>query len=87
LSAGASFKISVGATNAGRLLAFEYYEKGKWSKLGQARVSASGAATLSLKTVPISRVGSYPIRATQGSRFICEGDLTVSKKLKAYRKK
>jgi len=87
LSTGVLFKISVGASNAGRLLAFEYYEKGKWNVLGQARVDASGDATLGLKTVPISKVGSYPIRATQGSRFICEGDLTVNQKLKAYRKK
>ena len=87
LSTGASFRVSVGASNAGRLLGFEYYEKGRWIVLGQARVDASGAATLSLKSVPISKVGSYPIRATQGSRFICEGDLTISQKLKAYRKK
>jgi hypothetical protein len=87
LSTGVSFKVSVGASNAGRLLGFEYYEKGKWTVLGQARVDASGAATLSLKSVPISKVGSYPIRATQGSRFICEGDLAVSQKLKVYRKK
>jgi hypothetical protein len=87
LSTGASFKVSVGASNAGRLLGFEYYEKGKWTVLGQARVDATGAATLTLKSISISKVGSYPIRATQGSRFICEGDLTVSQKLKAYRKK
>jgi hypothetical protein len=87
LSTGASFKFTVGVSNAGRLLKFEYYEKGKWGALGQARVEASGAATINLKTVPVSKVGSYPIRATQGSRFICEGDLIVSQKLKAYRKK
>ena len=87
LSAGVSFKVSSGASNAGRLLAFEYYEKGKWTVLGRGRVDAVGAATLNLKSVPISKVGVYPIRATQGSRFICEGDLTVRQKLKAYRKK
>ena len=86
LSTGASFKVTVGASNAGRLLAFEFYEKGKWAFLGQARVDASGAGTLNLKSVPISKVGSYPIRATQGSRFICEGDLSVTKKLKSYKK-
>jgi hypothetical protein len=87
LSTGATFKVSVGAANAGRLLAFEYYEKGKWSVLGQGRVDASGAALLNVKKVPISKIGLYPIRATQGSRFICEGNLTVNQKLKAYRKK
>ena len=87
LSTGASFRVSVGASNAGRLLAFEYYENGKWTVLGQARVDASGAAVLNLKKVPINKVGSYPIRATQGSRFICEGDLAINQKLKAYRKK
>ena len=82
----ATFQMTTAVSNAGRLLKFEYYENGKWKVLGQARVVASGKATLNLKKVSISKIGSYPIRATQGSRFICEGDLTVTQKLKAYKK-
>jgi hypothetical protein len=82
----ATFQMTTAVSNAGRLLKFEYYENGKWKVLGQARVVASGKATLNLKKVSISKIGSYPIRATQGSRFICEGDLSVAQKLKAYKK-
>jgi hypothetical protein len=82
----ATFQMTTAVSNAGRLLKFEYYENGKWKVLGQARVVASGKATLNLKKVSISKIGSYPIRATQGSRFICEGDLSVTQKLKAYKK-
>ena len=86
LKTGTTFKMTTAVSNAGRLLKFEYYENGKWKVLGQARVVASGTATLNLKKVSISKIGSYPIRATQGSRFICEGDLSVTQKLKAYKK-
>ena len=86
LKTGTTFKMNTAVSNAGRLLKFEYYENGKWKVLGQARVVASGTATLNLKKVSISKIGLYPIRATQGSRFICEGDLSVAQKLKAYKK-
>ena len=86
LKTGTTFKMTTAVSNAGRLLKFEYYENGKWKVLGQARVVASGTATLNLKKVSISKIGLYPIRATQGSRFICEGDLSVAQKLKAYKK-
>jgi len=81
------FKIFTGTANAGKLLQFEFYEKGKWSTLGKARVDASGSAVLTVKSSPVRDTGQYPIRATQGSRFICEGDLTVAKLIRSYRKK
>jgi hypothetical protein len=66
---------------------FEVYQNGKWSILGKARVVATGSADVKVKSSPIGKSGQYPIRATQGSRFICEGDLSVLKPVKSFRKK
>ena len=68
--------ISSDKSNAGKLLKFEIFQNASWKVLGNARLKANGTAVLS---VPVSLVGkssSAPIRATQGSRFICEGTLS-----------
>jgi len=84
---GVSFKIAAGASNAGRLLTFELYSNGAWYKLGAVRVDATGVALLKSKSVPFKNIGTYPIHALQGSRFICEGDLNVLKTLVAFKSK
>lgn len=61
--------------NAGRKLSFEAYANGKWVKIGSARVTAAGLATLKAKVSVVRTKGVVAIRATQGSRFICEGNL------------
>ena len=68
--------VDAGKANAGKMLKFEVFKVGKWSALGSARVTKAGATALSAKTSLIGKSGKLPIRATQGSRFVCEGTLT-----------
>ena len=68
--------IEVGVANAGKMLKFEVFKSGNWINLGSARVTKSGATALISKTSIIGKKGILPIRATQGSRFVCEGNLT-----------
>ncbi len=67
--------IEVGVANAGKMLKFEVFKSGNWTNLGSARVTKSGATALISKTSIIGKKGQLPIRATQGSRFVCEGNL------------
>lgn len=70
--------VQAGSANAGRKLSFEAYGSGKWLNFGSARVTAAGIATLKAKASVVKTKGVIAIRATQGSRFICEGDLRGS---------
>ena len=65
--------ISAGVSNAGKRLLIEAFGGGKWVRLGMTRVRANGAAALIAKGAAAKLKGQMPIRATQGSRFICEG--------------
>ena len=67
--------VDAGKANAGKMLKFEVFKAGKWSLLGSARVTSAGATALSAKTSLVGEKGKLPIRATQGSRFVCEGNL------------
>lgn len=67
--------VQAGTANAGRKLSLEAYVSGRWVNFGSARVTAAGAATLKAKVSVVKTKGVITIRATQGSRFICEGDL------------
>ena len=69
-------KIAAGTSNAGRKLIFEAFSKGKWSKIGNGRVDASGTVVITSKTSIVGKSGKVAIRATQGSRFICEGNIS-----------
>ena len=62
--------------NAGKLVKFEVFHKATWKSVGTARFKANGTAALSVPTSIIGGSASLPIRATQGSRFICEGILS-----------
>jgi hypothetical protein len=68
--------ITTGVANAGRRLTIEAFSQGRWVKLGLARVTANGQAELVVKGGQAALTGSLPIRATQGSRFVCEGTLS-----------
>jgi hypothetical protein len=68
--------ITTGVSNAGKRLTIEAFSQGRWVRLGLARVTANGQAALVVKGAEAKLKGSLPIRATQGSRFICEGNLT-----------
>jgi len=72
----ASINVSAGVPNAGKKLLFEMYSKGKWIRIGYGRVSAAGAAVVRANSTVAKTKGPLPIRATQGSRFICEGTLS-----------
>lgn len=65
--------ISAGVSNAGKRITVEAFDGGRWVTLGMARVTANGEAGLNVKGAAAKLSGTYPIRATQGSRFICEG--------------
>ena len=67
--------VDAGKANAGKMLKFEVFKAGKWSLLGSARVTSAGATALSAKTSLVGVKSKLPIRATQGSRFVCEGNL------------
>ena len=67
--------VDAGKANAGKMLKFEVFKAGKWSLLGSARVTSAGATAISAKTSLVGEKGKLPIRATQGSRFVCEGNL------------
>ena len=75
---GSSVNISIaaGTSNAGRKLIFEAFVKGKWVKIGNGRVDASGSVGITTKTSIVGKTGKVAIRATQGSRFICEGNIS-----------
>ena len=68
--------IATGTSNAGRKLIFEAFVKGKWVKIGNGRVDASGSVGITTKTSIVGKTGKVAIRATQGSRFICEGNIS-----------
>jgi len=65
--------VSAGVSNAGKRITVEAFNGGEWVKLGMTRVTANGEAALNLKGSTAKLSGALPIRATQGSRFICEG--------------
>jgi hypothetical protein len=71
-----TIRITAGVANAGKRLAIEAFSEGRWVSLGFARVSADGQAVLVVKGAEAKLNGSLPIRATQGSRFVCEGTLS-----------
>lgn len=67
--------VDTGASNAGKALKFEIYKSGKWIPIGIGRTSKAGSSAVSASLKTVGKKGSLPIRATQGSRFICEGTL------------
>lgn len=67
-------KVTTGIANAGRKLVFEFFLKGKWVNAGSARVNSGGVANLAAVKSLVGQ-GKIPIRASQGSRFICEGSI------------
>ena len=67
--------VDTGASNAGKALKFEIYKAGKWIPIGIGRTSKAGSSAVSASVKVVGKKGSLPIRATQGSRFICEGTL------------
>jgi hypothetical protein len=71
-----TINVTAGVSNAGRKLVFEAFVKGKWVKVGNGRVDASGLVSITTKTSTVGKAGKIAIRATQGSRFICEGDIS-----------
>jgi hypothetical protein len=78
----AAISVNAGAANAGKVVQFEMYKSGKWYSLGSTRISAGGIAIVQTDTQVLNQRGKYAIRATQGSRFICEGNLTIGRNLK-----
>ena len=77
-SAGKSVQIVVetGITNAGKAIKFEIYKNGDWVAIGTGRTSKTGVSALTAKMNIVGKKGTFPIRGSQGSRFICEGSLT-----------
>jgi hypothetical protein len=73
--ANISLRISAGELNAGKKLIFEAFAKGNWLNIGSGRVDAEGIANILAKSSVVGLKGKVQIRATQGSRFICEGDI------------
>ena len=78
----AAVSINAGVVNAGKLSQFEVYKAGKWYVLGSARISASGVAIVQTDSRVLNQRGKFAIRATQGSRFICEGNIVLTRNLK-----
>ena len=68
--------VDTGAANAGKTMKFELFKAGKWIAIGTGRTSKTGASALLANIKIVGKKGSFPIRATQGSRFICEGNLS-----------
>ena len=77
-SAGKSVQIVVetGIANAGKAIKFEIYKNGDWVAIGTGRTSKTGVSALTAKMNIVGKKGTFPIRGSQGSRFICEGSLT-----------
>jgi len=67
--------VDTGAANAGKTMKFEVFKAGKWIAIGKGRTSKTGASALLANIKIVGKKGSLPIRGTQGSRFICEGNL------------
>ena len=70
-----SIKIATDPANAGKRLQFEIFNKAKFEPFGSGRVRADGSVVVSVPTSIAKLRGSYEIRGTQGSRFICEGTI------------
>ena len=68
--------VDTGAANAGKTMKFEVFKAGKWIAIGTGRTSKTGASALLANIKIVGKNGSLPIRGTQGSRFICEGNLS-----------
>jgi hypothetical protein len=68
-------KISTDPANAGKRLKFEIFNRGKFQSLGTGRVRADGSVVVTATPSVAKMRGTYEIRATQGSRFICEGTI------------
>jgi hypothetical protein len=77
----AAISVAAGISNAGRLVRVEVYSSGQWFILGSSRVSATGLLVQQTSSRAINKKGTYPLRLTQGSRFICEGNLGVRRSL------
>ena len=77
-STGKSVQIVVetGIANAGKAIKFEIYKNGDWVAIGTGRTSKTGVSALTAKINIVGKKGTFPIRGSQGSRFICEGSLT-----------
>jgi len=77
-STGKSVQIVVetGIANAGKAIKFEIYKDGDWVAIGTGRTSKTGVSALTAKINIVGKKGTFPIRGSQGSRFICEGSLT-----------
>jgi len=78
----AAISVNAGVANAGKVVQFEMYRSGKWYSLGSTRIGAGGIAIIQTDTQALNQRGTYAIRGTQGSRFICEGNLTILRNLK-----
>jgi hypothetical protein len=68
--------VETGIANAGKAIKFEIYKGGDWVAIGTGRTSKTGVSALTAKINIVGKKGTFPIRGSQGSRFICEGSLT-----------
>ena len=75
-SSSVQIVVDTGISNAGKTLKFEVFKNGQWIAIGTGRTSAAGASAVTAKLKIVGKKGNLPIRATQGSRFICEGTLS-----------
>jgi hypothetical protein len=73
--ASRAVRASVDPANAGKRLKFEIFNRGKFELLGAGRVRADGTVMFTASSTVAKLRGPYKIRATQGSRFICEGTI------------
>jgi hypothetical protein len=78
----AAVSINAGVANAGKRVQFEIYKAGRWYSLGGTRISASGVAIIQTDSQVLNQRGRFAIRGTQGSRFICEGNIDILRNLK-----
>lgn len=53
----------------------------RWYRLGTARITKSGVAIVSTDSRILNPRNSYRLRATQGSRVVCAGTLTIPTRL------
>jgi hypothetical protein len=78
----AAVSINAGVANAGKQVQFEIYKAGRWYSLGNTRISASGVAIIQTDSQVLNQRGKFAIRGTQGSRFICEGNIDILRNLR-----
>ena len=76
-----ALRISGATALARQTVQFEVLNAKRWYVLGSTRIRKSGVAVLSTDSRVINAKKTYRIRATQGSRVVCTGSLTVPVRL------